>query len=128
VCYRRAEQRHDPVTHHLVYRALVAVHGVHHVRENRVQDLARFLGIAAGEQFHRALEIREQDRHVLALTLQGSAGREDLLGKVLRRVSLWRGEAWRRDSKGSPAAVTEMASSRITVVARRTGELETDAT
>ncbi len=129
---RRAERRHDSVAHHLVHRALVAVHSVHHVGEDRVEDLARFLGIAVGEQLHGALEIGEQNRHVLALALQRSPGREDLLGEVLRSVRLWRGEArpgrGRRSSEGSPAAVTELASSRITVAARRTGELETGTT
>src|SRR5439155_25913409 len=104
--------------------------GVHHMREDWVEDLARFLGIAVGQQLHRALEIGEQDRHVLALALQGSPGREDLLGEVLGSVRLWRGEARRgRGSfKRSPAAVTEPASSRITLAARRTDELQTGTT
>ena len=62
----RAEQGHDAVAHHLIDRALVVVDGVHHVREDRVQDLARLLGIAVGEQLHRALEIGEQDGDLLA--------------------------------------------------------------
>ena len=41
---RRAEQRHNPVAHHLIHRALVAVHGFHHVLEDRVEQLARVLG------------------------------------------------------------------------------------
>ena len=49
---RRAEQRHDPVAHHLVDRALVAVDRFHHVLEHRIEDLPRFLGIAVGEQLH----------------------------------------------------------------------------
>jgi hypothetical protein len=43
---RRAEQRHDAVAHHLVDGALEAVHGIHHVREHRVEEPARVLGIA----------------------------------------------------------------------------------
>jgi hypothetical protein len=31
-----------------------------------VEELARLLGIAVGEQLHRALEISEEDRHLLA--------------------------------------------------------------
>ena len=46
---RGAEERHDPVAHHLVHRALVAVDGVHHPLEDRVQEPARVLGIAVGE-------------------------------------------------------------------------------
>jgi hypothetical protein len=41
---RRAEQRHDPVAHHLVDGALVAVHGLHHALEHGIEDLARLLG------------------------------------------------------------------------------------
>ncbi len=90
---RRAEQRHDPVAHHLVHRAFVAMDGLHHVLEDGVEDLARLLGIAFSEELHRALEIGEQHRHLLALAFEGSLGGEDLLGKVLRRVGLGRGEA-----------------------------------
>ena len=46
---RRTKQRHDPVAHDLVDRALVAVDGLHHVLENWVQELAGLLGIAVGQ-------------------------------------------------------------------------------
>ena len=45
---RRAEERHDAVAHHLVDRPLVPMDGLHHVFQDRVQKLARFLGIAIG--------------------------------------------------------------------------------
>jgi hypothetical protein len=57
VGYRRAEERHDAVTHHLIHRALVAVHGFHHDLEHRIENLARFLRITLCEQLHRALEV-----------------------------------------------------------------------
>ncbi len=85
---RRAEERHDPVAHHLVHRALVAVDGLHHPFEHRIEDLTRLLGVTVGEQLHRALEVREEDRHLLALALQGRLGGEDLLREVLRGVGL----------------------------------------
>ena len=44
----RPEQRHDPVAHHLVHGPLVAVDRLHHALEHRVEELARFLGIAVG--------------------------------------------------------------------------------
>ena len=91
---RRAEQRHDPVAHHLVDGALVAVDGLHHPFEHGIEDLARFLGIAVGEQLHRALEVGEQHGDLLALALERGFGREDLLGEVLGRVGL--GELKRR--------------------------------
>ena len=67
---RGAEQRHDAVAHHLVDGALVAVDGLHHALEDRVEELAGLLGIAVGEQLHRALEIGEEHGDLLALALE----------------------------------------------------------
>ena len=87
---RRAEERHDAVAHHLVHRALVAVHRFHHVLEHGVEERARLLGVAVGEQLHRALEVGEEHRDLLALALHGDLGGEDLLGEVPGRVGLRR--------------------------------------
>ena len=67
---RRAEERHDAVAHHLVHRALVAVDGLHHPLEDGVEELARLLGVAVGEQLHGALEVGEEDGDLLALALE----------------------------------------------------------
>ena len=83
---RRAEQRHDAVAHDLVDGALVAVHGRHHALEHRVEELPGLLGIAVGQQFHRALEVGKQHRDLLALAFQGAAGGQDLLGQIGRGV------------------------------------------
>ena len=85
---RRAEERHDPVAHHLVDGALVAVDGLHHQREDGIENLARLFGIAVGEQLHGALEVGEENGDLLALALEGGLGGQDLLGEVLRRVRL----------------------------------------
>jgi hypothetical protein len=90
---RRAEQRHDAVAHDLVHRALVAMDGLHHVLEHWVEDLARVFGIAVGEEFHRSLQIGEQDGNVLALSLQRGLRGHYLLGEVRGRVRLGSGEA-----------------------------------
>ena len=84
---RRAEERHDPVAHDLVDGALVAVDGLHHPLEDRVEELPRLLGVAVGQQLHRALQVGEEDRDLLALAFQGGLGGEDLLGEVLGRVA-----------------------------------------
>ena len=47
---RGAEERHDAVAHDLVDGALVAVHRLHHALEDGVQELARLLRVAVGEQ------------------------------------------------------------------------------
>jgi len=85
---RRAEERHDPIAHDLVHRALVAVHGFHHPLENRVEELARFLGVPVGEQLHRSLEVGEEDGDLLALALEGGARGQDLVGEMLGRVAV----------------------------------------
>jgi hypothetical protein len=46
---RCSEQRHDPVTHHLVHRPLVAVDGFHHVLQYRIKELSRLLRVTVGE-------------------------------------------------------------------------------
>jgi hypothetical protein len=79
---RRPEQRHDPVAHHLVHRALVAPDGFHHALEDRVEELAGVFGIAVGEQLHRPLQIGKEHGDLLPLALQRARRREDALGDV----------------------------------------------
>src|SRR5262249_30960316 len=90
------EQRHDAVTHHLVHRALVLVHGVHHSMEDGVEERARLLGIAVGQELRGAFEVREQHRDLLALALNRAPRREDLLGEMSGDVGLGRARwpAW----------------------------------
>jgi hypothetical protein len=67
---RGAEERHDPVAHHLVHRALVVMDGLHHQREDGIENLARLFGIAVAEQLHRALDVGEEDGDLLSLTFE----------------------------------------------------------
>ena len=124
---RSAEERHDPVAHHLVHGALVAVDGLHHALEHGIEELARLLGIAVGEQLHRALEVGEEDGDLLALALQRRLGREDLLGEVFWRVRL-RAHLLRRRaiSLAEPRAAfaTELLAGRTGRTAARTGETQ----
>jgi hypothetical protein len=85
---RRPEQRHDPVAHHLVDGALVAVDGLHHAFEHRVEELPRLLGIAVGQQLHRALQVGKQHGDLFALAFEGRLGCEDALGEMLGGVGL----------------------------------------
>jgi hypothetical protein len=89
---RCTEQRHDPVSHDLVDGAFVAMDRVHHPLQHGIENLARLLGVTIGEQFHRALEVCEEDRDLLALAFERGLRREDLLGEVLGRVGLGRWE------------------------------------
>ena len=85
---RGAEQRHDPVAHDLVDGALVAVDGLHHPLEDGIEQLPGFLGVAVGQELHRALEVGEQHGDLLALAFEGGLRGQDLLGEVLRGVAL----------------------------------------
>ena len=109
VSQRGAEQRHDPVAHHLIDRAFVAVDGLHHVLEHGIENPTRFLGVALGQELHRALQIGEQHRHLLALAFQGVLGDENFFGEVLGRVDLGRREFRRRAGlrERRPAIATE---------------------
>ena len=122
---RRAEEGHDAVAHHLVDGAFVAVDGLHHVLEYRIEDLACLLGVAVGEEFHRALEVREEHRDLLAFTFQCGLGRQDALGEVFRSVRVgsrrggWRGRA---RAHRRAALLTELGAGREFRRARRAHE------
>jgi hypothetical protein len=83
---RRSEQRHNPITHDLIHRPLVAVHRRHHALQHRVEELARLLGVAVGQQLHGTFQVGEQHRDLLALAFEGGLGGEDFLGEMRGRV------------------------------------------
>jgi len=62
------------------------VDGLHHPFEDGIEELAGFFRIPIGEQFHRALEVGEEDRDLLALTFQGGLRGQDAFGEVLGSV------------------------------------------
>jgi hypothetical protein len=66
----------------------VEVDRFHHQLEYGVEDLARLLGIAVGEQLHRALEVSEEHRDLFALTFEGGFRDEDLLREMFGCVGL----------------------------------------
>ena len=71
---RSAEERHDPVAHHLIHRALVAMDGLHHSLKDRIENLTCLLRVTVGQQLHRALQIGEEDGHLFALAFQRGLG------------------------------------------------------
>jgi hypothetical protein len=70
VGHRRAEQRHDPVTHELVHRPFEPVYRLHHQLKDGVEELAGVLRVTVSEKLHRALEVGEEDGHLLALAFE----------------------------------------------------------
>jgi hypothetical protein len=120
VSERRAEEGHDPVAHDLVDRTFVAMDGLHHPLENRIEQLSRFFRIALGEQPRRAFQVREEHCHEFALALQGGLGGENLLGEVLGGVDVGRLEPRRGDlgQRGGTLAA-ELVLQRIISAAGR---------
>src|SRR5215471_1953599 len=90
----RAKERHDPVAYNPVHGAFVAVHGLYHAIEHRVEEKPlRGLGVTIRKQLHRALDIGKQHGDLLALALEGCPRNQDLFGQVLRRVAPGRGKS-----------------------------------
>ena len=87
-----SEEGHDPVAHHLVDCAFVLVNRLHHQLEHGVEDRACFFGVAVSQEFHRALQVSEQHRHLFSLPLERALGGEDLLREVLGGIRLGRAE------------------------------------
>jgi hypothetical protein len=83
----RAEQGHDAVPQHLVDRAFVAVHGVHHGVQGRVQESLGLFRVEVADQFGGAFEVGKQHRHLFALAFEGTARGEDFLCEIGWRVA-----------------------------------------
>jgi hypothetical protein len=110
---RGAEQGHNAVAHDLIDRPLVPVDRLHHALEHRVEDLAGLLRVTVSEQLHRALQIRKEDRDLLALAFQGALRVEDLLGQMDRDVAQgWLGRhggrCWWRPGERRTTFATEL--------------------
>jgi len=116
------KQGHDTVAHHLVHRPLVAVHRLHHALEHRVEQLACLLGVPIRQQLHRPFQVREEDRHLLALPFQSYLRLEDLLrqmprGVTERRLGTWgRGlglRGWHLSAEGCGTLAAERKPGRV---------------
>ena len=126
-CERRSEQRHDAVAHDLVYRAFVPVHGLHHPLEHWIEDLSRVFRVAIDEQFHRALQVGEEDGDLLALAFEGALRREDLLGEMPRNVGPRRRESSGLDGEGRTTRATEVLTRPHRLSAARADRLHPSA-
>jgi len=76
------KQGHDAIAEHLVHRALVAMHGVHHTVQGRVQELLSGLRVEVPDQFGGVLDVGKQHGDLLAFTFQVRAGVEDFFGEI----------------------------------------------
>src|SRR5262245_17643076 len=78
---RRPEQRHDPVAGKLVDRAFEAMNAVGEDRKEAIHNRVPLLGIDLFSEVHRALHVREEDGHLLALAFESGTRRQDLLSE-----------------------------------------------
>ncbi len=69
VRHRRSEPREDAVAGRLHYVTVVTLDCVDHQLERRIDNRTRLFGVEILHQLGRALDIRKQRRHRLALTL-----------------------------------------------------------
>ena len=84
---RSPKEGHNAVAQHLVHRALIAVHGLHHAVQSGVEELLGGFRVEVLNQLGRVLDIGKQHRHLFAFTFQGTAGGEDLLGEIRWGIS-----------------------------------------
>jgi hypothetical protein len=68
------EERHDAVAQHLVHRALIAVHRVHHVVQSGIEELLGGFGVKVLDQCGGVCDVGKQDGHLLAFAFEGRAG------------------------------------------------------
>src|SRR5262249_22170318 len=107
---RGAEQGHEPVAEELVDRALVPVHLDQDRLEEPVEQRVHGLGSEPLGQRGRAGDVAEENRHLLALALEGGAGGHDALGQVLWRVAGGGVEVGGRRAAGGGVAQVEAAA------------------
>ena len=70
----RAKQGHDAIAQHLVHRALIAVHGVHHALQGRIEELPGASG--SRSRISSVEPLRSANRTVTCLRSPSRAVRE----------------------------------------------------
>jgi hypothetical protein len=98
---RGTEQSHHPITGELIDRPLVSVDLIHQNLETAIHDLMDLFGIKLFGQRREIGHIREENRHLLPLPLDGASGGQDFIGEEPGRVGLGLGvidgrDFWRR--------------------------------
>jgi hypothetical protein len=91
VCEGRPEERHDAVAGEFVDEALEALDPIGEDLEKAVHDLRLIFRIELLRQLHRALDVGEEYRDLLAFTFERGARGQDLVGQVFRGVCASRG-------------------------------------
>jgi hypothetical protein len=111
VRYGRSKEGHNAIAQHLIHGAFVAVHGLHHQMQGRVEEAPGRFWVKTGNQLRRACEIGKQHRDLLALAFQISAVSENLFREMWWGVSQrpmcslalrWQGRTLGRVCRASP--------------------------
>ena len=75
-----AKERKDAIARGLGYVAPIAMHGLHHQLEGRIDNAAGLFGVEVFDQLHGAFYVSKEGGDGLAFTVGGSAG---LQGRLL---------------------------------------------
>ncbi len=87
-CDGGSKKSHNPVTGHLVDRALIVVDLVNEDLVNLVHHLIGFLSAESLRETGKSLHVAEHHRDQLTLTLYSVLLGQDLLGEIFGKVSL----------------------------------------
>src|SRR5262249_23646688 len=88
---RRSEESHDAVTQYLVDGSFIAMHGIHHEMQHRIDDLLRLFGIAVFDQLHRVPDVGKENGDLFPFSFQGRPRSQYLLSEMSGNVAVWRG-------------------------------------
>jgi hypothetical protein len=69
-CHWRAEEGHNSITHEMVDGAFVLMDRIDHLLEYCIEQSSSVLRVTTRQNFKRALDIREQHSHPLALWIK----------------------------------------------------------
>jgi hypothetical protein len=81
-----AEKGHNAITQYLVHRAFVAVHGVHHEVNRRVQQVLGGFRVKALDELGGILDIGKEHGDLFAFAFQARPGVEDFFGEIGRGI------------------------------------------
>ena len=110
---RRTEQRHDAVAGELVDEALEALDTVREDLKKAVHDPRPLFRVHLFRHLHRALDVGEQHRHLLAFAFEGGTRGQDLVGQVFRGVRVWRGCGGGCNGERRTALATELGGGPV---------------
>ena len=80
---RHPEEGYNAIAKHLVDGALIAVHGIHHMMDDRVQQWLGGFRIKALDESGGVFDVGEEDGDLLAFACEGAFGSQNLLGQML---------------------------------------------